>query len=142
MPFYPFIFCRKIFFISAKQHEYDYLRITSPPIPENYNTWTKVVQLYHIIHKYDIVVLLYADAFFVNSNISVEFLLSQYNFTVNSSLLIPADPNIANNKDSNGRIALNTGFIIAQNNNLTKYVLKKLALCTKTIPGCEKWKQA
>jgi galactosyl transferase GMA12/MNN10 family len=140
MPLYLFIFWRKIFFISAKQHGYDYLRITAPPIPEHYNTWTKVVQLYHIIHKYDIVVLLDADAFFVNSNISVEFLLSRYNFTVNSSLLMPADPNFARNKDSKGRIALNTGFIIAQNNNLTKHILKKLALCTKTIPGCDKWK--
>jgi hypothetical protein len=53
---------------------------------------------------------------------------------------MPEDPNNRYNKDDKGRITLNTGFIIAQNNNLTKHVLKKLALCTKTIPGCDKWK--
>jgi hypothetical protein len=128
--------------MSANQHGYDYLRITSARIPGHYDGWTKVVHLYGVIHKYDIVVLLDSDAYFTNPNVSVEFILARYNVTINNSLLMSIDPNAPHNKDSKGRIVLNTGFIIAQNNNLTKHVLKKLALCTKTILGCNKWKQA
>jgi len=134
------IFSKEISFTSAKRHGYDYLRITAPPIPSHYDTWTKVVQLYDAIQKYDIVALLDADAYFTNQDVSIEFLLERYNFTVNSSLLMAIDPNGAGNQDSKGRLTLNTGFIIAQNNNLTRHILKKLALCTKTIPGCDQWK--
>lgn len=101
-----------------------------------------MVPLYDVVHKYDVVVLLDADAYVVNPNISIEFLLERYNFTVNSSLLMAIHPNTAFNKDSEGRITLNTGFIIAQNSDSTTHVLKKLALCTKTIPGCDRWKGA
>ena len=131
-----------IFFISAKRHGYDYLRITSPPVPSHHDSWTKVVQLYDVLHRYDIVVLLDADAYIVNPNTSIEFLLERYNFTINSSILLAIDPNTMFNKDSKGRRTLNTGFIIAQNNNLTRYMLKQLALCTRTIPGCDQWKGA
>ena len=66
--------------------------------------------------------------------------MERYNFTANSSFLMAADPNSKNNQDSKGRATLNMGFIIAQNNNLTKQILKRLALCGETIPGCETWK--
>lgn len=107
---------QKRFFISAKRYGYDYLRITSPSIPSHHDSWTKVVQLYDVFHRYDIVVLLDADAYIVNPNTSIEFLLERYNFTRNSSLLLAIDPDTAFNKDSQGRLTLNTGFIIAQNN--------------------------
>ena len=135
------IFSRNISSTSAKYHGYDYLRVTSPPIPSHYGTWTKVVQLYDVVQKYDIVVLIDADAYFTNQNISIEFLMERYNFTDNTSLLMAEDPNGLINKDSKGRATLNTGFIIAQNNNITTYILKKLALCTRTIPGCDQWRE-
>ena len=83
------------------------------------------------MHKYDLV------AYIVNPNMTIEFLLERYNFTLNSSLLMALDPDKSYNKDSTGRVVLNTEFIIAQNNNLTLRVLKKLALYTKTIRGCD-----
>ncbi len=84
--------------------------------------------------------LLDADAYVRHPNISIEYLLARYNFTRNSSFLMASDPDGKNNEDSKGRATLNTGFIIAQNNNVTKQILRRLALCAETIPGCEIWK--
>jgi hypothetical protein len=139
-PFILFNFILKSSPISAILHGYDYLRITAPPIPGLGIPWVKIPHLYDIIHKYDIIVCFDPDVYLRHSNISVEFLMKRYNFTDKSSFLMAMDPNGKDNEDSQGRTVLNTGFIIAQNNNLTKQILKRLALCTVNIPGCEKWK--
>lgn len=124
----------------AIQHGYDYRRITAPLISGYNQYWVKIPHFYNIIDKYDIVVCFDPDVYVRHPNISIEYLISRYNFTENSSFLMAEDPNEKSNQDSTGRIVLNTGFIIAQNNNLTKQILKQLALCGETIPGCETWK--
>lgn len=119
---------------------YDYKRVTAPPALGYHSTWIKIAHLYDLLHKYDIVVLFDGDAYIRRSNISIEFLMKEYNFTSNSSILMPVDPDFKQNQDSRGRITLNTGFIIAQNNNLTKRILKELAQCADIFPNCTQWR--
>lgn len=129
-----------LFKLLALQHGYDYQRVTAPLFEDYHKTWVKIAHFYDIIHKYDIVACFDPDVYVRHPNISIEYIMARYNFTANSSFLMAADPNSKNNQDSQGRATLNMGFIIAQNNNLTKQILKGLALCVETIPGCEKWK--
>jgi hypothetical protein len=134
-----FFILRLLLFL-AIQHGYDYLRVIAPPSPEYSHPWLKVAHLYDTIFKYDIVVFFDSDVYVRYPNTSMEFLMARYNFTVNSSLLMAVDPNAKLNQDSKGRIVLNTGFIIAQSNSLTKQILKKWALCIETIPNCSEWR--
>jgi hypothetical protein len=93
-----------------------------------------------MLHKYEIVVCFDPDVYVRHPNTSIEFLINRYNFTNITSLMMASDPNSKNNQDSKGRATLNMGFIIAQSNNLTKQVFRRLALCTETVPGCDRWK--
>ena len=123
------------------QHGYDYQRIAAPTIPNHYVTWIKITHLYNVIQKYDIVVFLDPDVYIRHPYISIEFLMSRYNFTSNSSLLMALDPAFDFNTDSKKRVTLNTGFIIARNNKLTNYILKELVQCAEHIPNCSEWRQ-
>lgn len=66
--------------------------------------------------------------------------MDRYNFTASSSFLMASDTKAKRAHDSKGRTTLNTGFIIARNNKLTKQILKQWAVCAETIPGCERWR--
>lgn len=126
-------------FSSALRHRYYYRRITAVPIRGYAPTWVKVTELYKAIQNFSIVVFLDADAYLVHPNISIEFLMDRYNFSINSSLLMAIDPNRFFNKDSKGRIVLNTGFIIARNTKLTKTILQNLANCSHIYKACDQW---
>lgn len=127
-------------YLLAVQHGYDYKRIVAPPLTEHHMTWVKIANLYDVLHKYDVVVCFDPDVYVRNPETTIEFLMDRYNFTVNSSLLMASDPNSKENQDSKGRATLNMGFIIARNNNLTRQILRQLALCTEMVPGCKRWR--
>jgi hypothetical protein len=130
----------RIVWFLAIQHGYDYQRVTAPPVSDHHATWVKIAHLYHFVHRYDIVALFDGDVYINHPNISLEFLMAKYNFTDNSSLLLPVDPSFEFNHDSKNRPTLNTGFMIAQNNNITRHILKQWALCTETVPNCTQWR--
>lgn len=82
-----------------------------------------------------------ADALFNQMHIPIEWLLNYWSITPTTSLAMAADPDAARNYDSKGRVYLNTGFIIAQNNEKTHEMLRALDECPeeKRYEGCKKW---
>jgi hypothetical protein len=62
---------------------------------------------------------------------------------VSNSLALAADPDREFNQDEKGKINLNTGFIVAQNNDKTYEIMDSWDHCSDEggkYPGCEKYR--
>jgi hypothetical protein len=102
----------------------------------------KISQLYDIVHQYDIIVCFDPDVYVKTPNVSIEHIMKIHHFNKTTSFLMAVDPGGPINKDGKGRTALNMGFIIAQNNELTRRILKDLALCPERVSNCSQWRHA
>lgn len=83
-----------------------------------------------ILKKHDACVFIDSDAIFPHLDLPFEWLMNYWRINPdNNSLALANDPDEDYNKDRWGRIYLNTGFIVAQNNAKTYQILDAWNRC-------------
>ena len=83
-----------------------------------------------ILKEHDVCVYLDSDAIFHRLDLPAEWLLNYWQlYPENNSLALAVDPDEDYNKDKFGRLNLNTGFIIAQNNPTTYQIFDAWHRC-------------
>lgn len=83
-----------------------------------------------ILKKHDACVFIDSDAIFAHLDLPFEWLMNYWRINPkNNSLALANDPDEDYNKDRWGRIYLNTGFIVAQNNPRTHTILDAWNRC-------------
>lgn len=130
--------------VYAMVHGYDYRFVRAPNFADRHGTWTKVPILREAVKKYDTVVFMDADAYFVHTELPLEWMMNFWKTTKDTSLTLAKDPDTKGNRDSKGLVLLNTGFIIAQKSERTQEILTELENCPneKRWKGCDKWRQS
>jgi hypothetical protein len=90
------------------------------------------------------VLLIDADAAFVNLELPIEWLLNRWGVTSATALSIPKDPeNNEPNYDSRGRVVNNSGFVIGQNLPVTHDIAQAWIDCPENEikwPGCDRYR--
>lgn len=115
--------------IAALIHNYDYKFIRAALPTDRFASWTKPSSIASVLRSstYRFVIFADADAIFNHPQIPLESLFNHWNVSTETSLAISLDPSWC--KDSHGRVGLNTGFIIAQNNERTHEILNAWSEC-------------
>ncbi|KAI8682251.1 hypothetical protein NCS55_00480400 [Fusarium keratoplasticum] len=128
-------------YLYAMIHGYNYRFIRAPPYPNRHGTWVKVPMIKEALKTHEIVVFLDADAIFMYPEMPFEWLMSLWNVTDNTLVAMASDPNSPRNRDANGRVMHNTGFIIAQQSNRTQELFHNWEQCPtdKKYKGCKRW---
>ncbi|KAF2183835.1 hypothetical protein K469DRAFT_581504, partial [Zopfia rhizophila CBS 207.26] len=102
-------------YLWAQIHGYDYKYYQAAHIPDHYDTWIKVHAIHELLHDYQWVVFLDADAVITHLEVPVEWLFNRWNITEHTSIAMPNDvthdPCIS--CDAKGKVMQNTGLIIA-----------------------------
>ena len=93
-----------------------------------------------ILKEHDVCLYLDSDAIFPRLDLPFEWLLNYWQLhPENNSLALAADPDKDWNKDRYGKVYLNTGFIVAQNNPMTYNIFDAWDKCAddgSPYPGC------
>lgn len=114
-----------------------------------HNTWVKPHVLAELLHSYRFVVFIDADATIQNLELPIEWLFNRWGITPQTSIAMPLDTRQILNGDENasndskGKLALNTGVVIAQALPYTFEMMTAWKDCPneKQYPGCGAWKQ-
>lgn len=114
-----------------------------------HNTWVKPHVLAELLKSYTFVVFIDADATIQHLELPIEWLFNRWAITPSTSIAMPLDTRQILNGDSNasndskGKLALNTGVVIAQSLPYTFSMLTAWADCPleQQYPGCGAWKQ-
>ncbi|PHH82189.1 hypothetical protein CDD82_6747 [Ophiocordyceps australis] len=119
-------------------HDYAYRFVRAPDFPDRHLTWSKVSIMQAALHEYELVVFLDQDAMFHHPHLPLEWLLNHWNHTSETALMVAQDPDLPHNKDANGNLFWNTGFIIAQNTSRANELFDAWIECPRdtTSPGC------
>ncbi|KAH6695634.1 hypothetical protein F5X68DRAFT_198685 [Plectosphaerella plurivora] len=130
-------------YIYSLIHGYDYKFVHAPRFWFRHVTWVKVPMIRRALQDYRFVVFLDADAVFEEPQIPLEWLFDRWNIHSNTLVAMAEDPNLPRNLDSQGRVLLNTGFIIAQNSKRTTDLFWDWEQCPTDFkfPGCKHWTQ-
>lgn len=84
----------------------------------------------HILKNHETCLFLDSDAIFNRLDLPFEWLMNYWQVNKkNNSLALAADPNAKENQDKFGKVYLNTGFIIAQNNEKTFEIFDEWESC-------------
>ncbi|TVY78779.1 hypothetical protein Focb16_v009750 [Fusarium oxysporum f. sp. cubense] len=131
-------------YLYAMIHGYDYRFIRAPSYPNRHGTWVKVPMIREALKTHKIVVFLDADAIFMYPQLPFEWLMRLWNITDNTLVAMANDPNSPRNRDANGQVMQNTGFIIAQQSNRTQELFYNWEQCPTDIKykGCKRWGKA
>ena len=107
----------------------------------HHSTWPKVHSLANLLPKYKFVVFLDADATFRHLGLPLEWLFTRWSITPRTSFAMARDPwdEGQNLCDSHGVPMVNTGFIIAQNLELTHRIFETWMRCTSGELGQGEW---
>jgi len=108
-------------FFYAQIHGYDYKFINAHDMGEGmHNTWVKPHILHALLKSYKFVIFIDADATIQHLEVPIEWLFNRWGITPGTSIAMPLDTRQILNgdehasEDSHGKLALNTGVIIAQ----------------------------
>ncbi|KAF1931144.1 uncharacterized protein M421DRAFT_56970 [Didymella exigua CBS 183.55] len=138
-------------FLYSQIHGYDYrfFNARSMEIQGYHNTWVKPHVLSELLESYRFVVFVDADATIQHLELPIEWLFNRWGITPSTSIAMPldtrqvldGDDNASN--DSKGKLALNTGVVIAQALPHTFKMMEAWKECPseKQYPGCAHWKQ-
>ena len=136
---------------TAQIHGYDYRFFNARSMETEgfHNTWVKPHVLSELLESYRFVVFVDADATIQNLELPIEWLFNRWGITPSTSVAMPLDTRQVLNgnenasNDSKGKLALNTGVVIAQALPHTFEMMKAWKECPseKQYPGCAKWKQ-
>ncbi|KAH6980359.1 hypothetical protein EDB82DRAFT_560307 [Fusarium venenatum] len=128
-------------YLYAMIHGYDYQFIRAPDYYNRHGTWVKVPMIKQALESYETVVFLDADAVFVYPELPLEWLMSLWNITDKTLVAMANDPDTPKNRDAQGTVMMNTGFIIARQSDRTQDLFHDWNQCpTDTkYKGCQRW---
>lgn len=136
-------------YLYALIHGYDYKFYQAQHIPDHYDTWIMPHVFRELIPDYQFVVAMDADVTISNLDLPLEWLFNRWGIQPHTSMALPWDTeelrdNVSISRDSKGLRVLNTGFVVAQNSEITRDLLEKWRDCTteERYEGCATWKQA
>ncbi|KAI9155469.1 galactosyl transferase [Paramyrothecium foliicola] len=116
--------------VYAKIHGYKYYYINIDAYPDRRNSWKKPPVMTKILKEHEACLYLDSDAIFNHLDLPFEWLMNYWGLhPSNNSLALAFDPDAPNNKDQFGKVYLNTGFIVAQNNKKTFEILDAWQNC-------------
>ncbi|KAL2671262.1 hypothetical protein Neosp_013842 [[Neocosmospora] mangrovei] len=117
--------------VYSKIHGYKYYYVDiTDPFEDRRNSWKKPPILTKILKKHKACIFLDSDAIFNRLDLPFEWLMNYWQLHPDTnSMALAADPNAKNNQDKFGKVYLNTGFIILQNNEKTFEILKEWEDC-------------
>ncbi|KAH7148362.1 hypothetical protein EDB81DRAFT_460530 [Dactylonectria macrodidyma] len=116
----------------AKIHGYKYYYIDIDGYDDRRDSWKKPTILAKILKKHDACIYLDSDAIFHHMDLPFEWLMNYWNLNPGTnSLALAADPSHKNNQDKFGKVYLNTGFIVAQNNDKTFEIFDEWDACAE-----------
>ncbi|KAL7005677.1 hypothetical protein EMMF5_004759 [Cystobasidiomycetes sp. EMM_F5] len=121
----------------ALRHGYAYQTVHAPPMEGRYPTWVKVPHIRKLLRDYELVVFLDGDVQMNHPELPIEWLLNRWDFAPTSLMAMAEDPTSDDNRDKNGKIALNTGFVVVRNDARSFQLLDELIACPDVLPGCE-----
>ncbi|EED15451.1 conserved hypothetical protein [Talaromyces stipitatus ATCC 10500] len=131
-------------YLYAMIHGYRYAFVHLAQKPsDRYMSWAKVPAVIEHLKECKYLLNVEADAIFKELTLPMEWQMNYWNFTKNTKVAIPSDPNEDFNLDWEGKVNLNTGFILAQNTPRTFEIWEGWKSCVDDhvrFPGCEKFR--
>lgn len=129
-------------YLYAEMHGYTFLHLEVPADNDRHATWVKVREQFRLTmqDKYKFVIVLDADMIFNDLRVPMEALLGHWNVT--EEIAITGGQDIPSQTDPNGRVLLNTGFIISQNTPDFPALMRDWIDCPMDVKykGCSHWK--
>ena len=127
--------------MTARIHGYKYYYINTVDPGDRRASWKKPTVISKILKEHDVCIYLDSDAIFHHLNLPFEWLMNYWTLSPdNNAMALAVDPDTEGNKDRYGKLNLNTGFIISQNNPTTYKIMDAWNRCPDDdgpYPGCE-----
>ncbi|KAL6705035.1 hypothetical protein ACN47E_007438 [Coniothyrium glycines] len=134
-------------YLYAMIHGYDYRYYQALDMPDHYPTWISPHIVKELLPDYQFLVTMDADVVISHMEIPLEWMFNRWGIAKHTSMALPHDTEefvdgVSKSTDSKGVPVLNTGFVVAQNNQVTFDMLDAWVNCTTEVryPGCAKWK--
>lgn len=116
--------------VYAQIHGYKYYYVDIDSYEDRRDSWKKPGIMAKILKDHEACIYLDSDAIFNHLDLPFEWLMNYWNVNPETnSLALAADPNAKNNQDKFGKVYLNTGFIVAQNNDKTFEIFDEWEKC-------------
>jgi hypothetical protein len=136
-------------FLYSQIHGYDYRFFAAKHLEKLHDTWVKPIVMMQLLHSYQFVVFIDADATIQHLELPLEWLFNKWHITPNTTLAMPLDTEQILNgdpkasSDSKGKVVLNTGVVVAQASPLTFETMKAWRHCPEgqQYPDCKTWAQ-
>ena len=124
----------------ATIHGYKYYYIQIDEFDDRRTSWKKPEIVSQILKNHEACIYLDSDAIFHHLDLPFEWLMNYWSIHPSmNSLALALDPQLDHNLDKYGKVYLNTGFVVAQNNARTFDILKAWSRCAdddSPHPGC------
>lgn len=131
--------------VFAKIHGYKYYYVNTVPYEDRRDSWKKPPIMSALLKNHETCIFLDSDAVFNRLDVPFEWLMNYWEInSKNNSLALAADPNAKENQDKFGKVYLNTGFIVAQNNEKTFEIFDEWQDCPNDggrHPECSEFKK-
>lgn len=121
-------------------YKYTFIHLAQKP-SDRYVSWAKVPAIIEHLKECKYLLNVEADAIFKELTLPMEWQMNYWNFTKNTKVATPSDPDENFNMDGKGNVNLNTGFILAQNTPRTFEIWESWKSCVDDhirFPDCEK----
>lgn len=117
-------------FSTAKIHGYRYYFIETQDFEDRRASWKKPPVMSELLRDHEACIYLDSDAIFRNLGLPFEWLMNYWGLHPEAnSLALALDPPEDKNRDKFGKVNLNTGFIVAQNNAKTHEIFDAWRAC-------------
>lgn len=111
--------------VYAKIHGYKYYYVNIDTFEDRRASWKKPTIMAKILKKHKACIYLDSDAIFYHLDLPFEWVMNYWNLHPDTnSMALAADPTHKNNMDKFEKVYLNTGFIVAQNNEKTFEIME------------------
>ncbi|KAG6007582.1 hypothetical protein E4U21_005780 [Claviceps maximensis] len=131
-------------YVYARIHGYKYYFVNISDPHDRRASWKKPSIISRILKEHDVCIYLDSDAIFYNLDMPFEWLMNYWKLNPDkNSMALAVDPNFGYNKDKFGKLYLNTGFIVSQNNPTTHKIMDDWSRCPDDdgpYPGCDKFR--
>ncbi|KAG6208314.1 hypothetical protein E4U50_003386 [Claviceps purpurea] len=133
-------------YVYARIHGYKYYYVNIVEPQDRRASWKKPSVISKILKGHDVCIYLDSDAIFRNLDLPFEWLMNYWKlYPDNNAMALAEDPAFNYNKDKFGKLYLNTGFIVAQNNPTTYKIMDDWDKCPNDngpYPGCEGFRRS
>ncbi|EFY99392.1 galactosyl transferase GMA12/MNN10 family protein (glycosyl transferase family 34) [Metarhizium robertsii] len=131
-------------YVYARIHGYKYYYINTVDPGDRRASWKKPPVISKILKEHDVCIYLDSDAIFHYLDLPFEWLMNYWRlYPDTNSMALAVDPDTDWNKDRFGKLYLNTGFIISQNNPMTYKIMDAWNRCPdddSPYPECKEFR--